>query len=145
MTEILVHQTELISVWCDPERSLIRHCIHAYCHSDPIREALNAGTDALIAHECTIWLSDDRLNRPLTPEDADWGKTQWFPRTRAAGWTHWALVKPRQVVAQLNIKQFVDYYHPLGVQAAVFTDLDEAETWVESLQELPAKRPAMGR
>lgn len=130
MSRTCVHESELISVWCDPVLRLVHHQIHRYCHSEPFRTALSAGTDALIVHRCTAWLSDDRLNGPLTPEDGEWARKHWFPRTQAAGWTHWAMVKPERVVAQLNVQQFTDEYAEKGIQVAIFSEPEAAFEWL---------------
>lgn len=135
MSRICIHQDDLITVWCDPERKLIHHEIHGYCHSEPFRAALGAGTDAMARHGCTAWLSDDRRNGPLTPEDAEWAINEWFPRTRAIGWTHWAVVKPERAVAQLNVQQFVDSYRERGLEVAVFDDPVVALQWLQTIEE----------
>lgn len=130
-SRFVVHESPQITVWCDPEDGCIHHQIHSYCFGPAFRDALNAGTDALIEHGCTKWLSDDRNNGPLSPDDATWATSQWFPRTRAGGWTHWAMVKPHAVVAQLNVQQFIDLYRTKGVTVEVFTELDKAQRWLD--------------
>lgn len=130
MNGLKIHEGERVRVWCSPALRLVHHEVLAHCHGEHFRTALTLGTDALIEHGCTRWLSDDRRNGPLSPEDAEWAKTVWFPRTRDAGWTHWAVVKPRSVISQLNVQQFIDLYGKQGITVRVFEDPDEALSWL---------------
>lgn len=130
MNRLAILESDQVNVWCVPALKLIHHEMASHCHSEPFRNALTAGTDALLEHGCTGWLSDDRNNGPLSPEDAEWAKTVWFPRTRAAGWTHWAMVKPKSVISQLNVQQFIDLYGTQGITVRIFEEPDAALSWL---------------
>jgi hypothetical protein len=56
----------------------------------------------------------------------------WFPRVLQAGWKFWALVVPEDIMARMNLKQFVDSYFEQGLHIMVFTDPKEAMEWLES-------------
>lgn len=82
-------------------------------------------------HGATRWLSDDRLHRALAPEDEDWAQDVWFPQAKAAGWRHWAVMQPESAVGRLSSARFRKWYADQGVNAMLFTDLEEAFQWLE--------------
>jgi len=131
MNQILVADNSLISVWIYPERKMIHHVMKTYCHGEPLRDALMKGLAALEQYGATKWLSDDRANGALLPEDAEWATEVWFSRTRAAGWKHWSVIQPQKIIGQVNMARFVKMYADLGVNARMFDDPDEAMKWLE--------------
>ena len=94
---------------------------------------MNNGADTLKKYGATKWLSDDRENMALTPEDSQWATTNWFPRSVKEGWKTWALVVPTDTMAKLNMKEFVDQYFEQGLRIMVFTDPEEALQWLGTI------------
>jgi len=81
-------------------------------------------------------LSDDwirRTNGAIVPEDIAWSVQTWFPRARAGGWKHWAMVQPRKIIGQLNIARGLKAYSEQGINARMFSDPDEAMARVDAL------------
>ncbi len=115
-----------------PEKKIVHHQLHKFIFGKEFREFLLAGTDVMKKNQARKWLSDDRANTVLSKEDADWGQTNWFPQTLAAGWKYWAIVQPEKVLAQAGMERLVAQYSALGVTAKFFTDPDEAMKWLES-------------
>ena len=132
MAKSVILDNEHITVWFDSEHRLVHHQMHKYTHGEPFREALLAGLDAFRAHGATKWLSDDRANNALPPDDEEWATTVWFPQVRDAGWKFWAIVLPEMVVGQMNIKRYVDMYAKQGITVRMFSDPVEALRWVSS-------------
>lgn len=131
MNQILIADNDLISVWIYPERQMIHHVMKTYCHGEPLRDALMKGVAAMAQHRATKWLSDDRANGALVPEDVEWANQIWFPLTRAAGWKHWSVIQPQKIIGQVNMTRFVKMYAELGINARMFDDPDEAMKWLE--------------
>jgi hypothetical protein len=131
MPKITVHETEKVTVWCYPEKGIIHHQMHQYCYREPFRAALTAGVEAMREHRCDKWLSDDRVNGALAPDDEEWATKIWFPKARDAGWKFWAMVQPVQVVGQLNVTRFVKMYSELGITANMFSEPGPAFEWLE--------------
>jgi hypothetical protein len=142
MGTVTVYDVDAITVWCNAERQLIHHKMHKFCAGEPFRAALTAGTEAMMTYRANKWLSDDRANGALSPEDETWATTTWFPRTVAAGWKHWAVVLPKLVVGQMNVGRFVTRYRDLGINAKVFADPDSAAQWLATTDDSrpPSKR-----
>jgi hypothetical protein len=128
---LTVHETELITVWCYPTKRIIHHQMHKPIYGHALHEALLKGIDAMRQHRGSKWLSDDRANGALPPEDLEWGDKIWFPMTVKAGWKFWALVQPEKVIGQMNMRRFVKLYGDRGVTVQVFSDPDEAMAWLE--------------
>jgi hypothetical protein len=131
MNRSLLVDNDLISVWVYPERKLIHHHMKAYCFGHEFREALTRGVEAMEQYRATKWLSDDRANGALPPDDEAWASTVWSRRARAAGWRRWSIVQPAKLIGQINMARFVKLYTELGVDARMFSDPDEALRWLD--------------
>ena len=131
MNPILVLETSLITVWAYPEKRLIHHEMRKFCHGDEFRNGLDRGLEALELYKASKWLSDDRANSVL-PEDEAWASQDWVPRAKAAGWKHWAMV-PAGALGHHRASRFVKNYLELGINARMFSDLDEAMKWLDEL------------
>jgi hypothetical protein len=130
MPEITILQNEYATLVYHPEEKLVHHTFHKPIGGDEFRNVLNTGIKILAENQASKWLSDDRCNSALSREDTDWSKTDWFPRAVAAGWLYWALVVPQDIMARLNLKEFVDSYLDQGLQIRVFTKPEEAMKWL---------------
>lgn len=129
--KISLVDNDMISLWVYPRRGIIHHQMKGHCHGDRFRDTLTRGTEAMVQYKATKWLSDDRANSALLAEDATWGQTAWFPKTKAAGWRHWSVVQPAKVIGQMNMARFVKDYLQHGINARMFSDPDEAFTWLD--------------
>ena len=135
MTKITLADNAYITMECIPEKKMIRHVIHKPIERrlDLLQDALNAGTDALIQHQCNKWLSDDRKNGPLPEEQIEWATGDWSPRTIQAGWKYWANVVPEELVAAGALTPLIEDLHQYGLKMRVFTAVEAAEAWLESV------------
>jgi hypothetical protein len=131
MNRIIVFEHERMSVWCYPPRGLIHHEMHKPTAGDTFRNALRAGLTAMREYKATRWLSDDHLHIALAPEDEVWAQDVWFPQSKAAGWKHWAVIQPKSAVGELSSSRFRKWYASRGINARLFTDVDEAHRWLD--------------
>ncbi len=130
MPTIVALDNEFATVRVVTEKRMIHHEFKQYIYGPRLREALTVGAELMEQHKAIRWLSDDRKNGPLPPADADWAKNVWFPRVVKAGWKKWAVVVPEMVLGQMNIQMFIDTYQKQGIEAKVFSNADEAMTWL---------------
>lgn len=133
MNKILIADNPFITMWAYPDRKLIHHHMKAYCHGADFRDALLKGLTALRTYKATKWLSDDRANGALPRVDEEWATTSWFPLVLAAGWRHWAIVQPAKVIGRINMARVTRKYNDLGMNVRMFSDPDEAMTWLDAL------------
>jgi hypothetical protein len=131
MSKMTIIDNEFVTLWYYPEKKIVHHQFHKFLYGQAFRDALNAGVELLQKYGAQKWLSDDRKNSALPKEDVEWAETDWFPRTKKAGWKYWALVLPEQVIGQMNMKRFVRDYSEQGVTVQVFSDPAEAMIWLE--------------
>lgn len=129
---ITVFAHEKMSVWCYPTRKLIHHEMHKPTAGDVFRSALLAGLEAMRKYQADRWLSDDRQHTALAPEDEDWAQEVWFPQAKEAGWRHWAVMQPQSAVGSLSSARFRKWYAERGVNAQLFTDIEEAHRWLDA-------------
>ena len=137
--------SEIISLVENEYATLIYHCDAKFIHhtfhqpigGEAFREVLNTGITTLAEHQSTKWVSDDRENMALSREDTAWSKEDWFPRAVEAGWKYWALVVPQNILARMNMKEFVDSYAVQGLRIRVFSKPEEAIAWIKTCDRLP--------
>jgi hypothetical protein len=123
---------EFATLWFHPETKIVHHQFHKPIGGQSFRDVLDKGLEAFQEANAQKWLSDDRGNSALSPEDSDWGINNWAPRVIAAGWKYWAIVMPEKVIGQMNMQRFMKIYSEQGVSVRVFSDPDEAMQWLES-------------
>jgi hypothetical protein len=109
---------------------IVHHTFHEVIAGENFRTVLNNGVELLRKHGAKKWLSDDRMIGALNEEDTQWSMNDWFPRAKAAGWKFWALVVPADIMARMNLKEFVDSYYEQGLRIMVFTDPEAAMEWL---------------
>jgi hypothetical protein len=134
MLPIIIVDNEYTTVQYLPDKKIIYHTIHKPIDDQPLKDALNAGTDALEKYGACKWLSDDRKNGPLSAEMLEWGRNTWDVRTIAAGWKYWAEVVPEAVVSAGTMIPVIEALYELGLRMMVFTDLEKAFAWLDSFE-----------
>jgi hypothetical protein len=133
MNANVILNNEYATVLYYPESGIVHHTLHKPTTGEPFREVMLAGLEAMKANGAQKWLSDDRPNQTIPPEDAEWGERVWFPQVKAAGWKYWALVVPNELEGRLRMKDFVDLYYERGIRIMVFSTPEDALTWLESV------------
>jgi hypothetical protein len=132
--DILI-DNEYITVRYLPDKRTIYHTIHKPFSGQLFRDALLAGTKSLIENGACKWLSDDRLNGPLSEEDTVWALQVWHAQAIAAGWKFWAVVVPPEVVAAGSLVPIIDSLFERGLRMMAFADLGQAQAWLDQMQE----------
>ena len=130
MIELLNNEFATLIVY--PEKRIVHHRFKKYIYGEAFQEVMTKGADIFIEHHCNKWLSDDRENAALRKEDIEWGQKFWENRILEQGWKFWALVMPKKVIGQINMRGIVDRYKSLGVTVQIFDDPDKAMQWLEA-------------
>lgn len=133
MSANIIIDNEYATLCYYPEHGIIHHTFHKPIGGQPFRDVLLNGLKTMQANKASKWLSDDRANQALPPEDSTWGTDVWFPQVQAAGWKFWALVVPESIIGRLNMKEFVESYSEKGIRIMVFTDPDKALKWLKEV------------
>lgn len=113
-----------------PRPKIVHHELRTVVQGERFRTILERGLELFIQNGACKWLSDDRGNGPLTPEDSEWAVTSWSPRVTAAGWKYWAVVMPEKVIGQMNMTGWIKMYAQKGVTVAAFTEPEPALKWL---------------
>jgi hypothetical protein len=133
MNRIAILENEGMSLWYYPDTKIVHHQFHIPVSGKRFRETLMAGTEVLKKNNARKWLSDDRAyTEPLPPEDMEWGFQEWGPKNVLAGWRFWAIVLPPSFIGQMSLTKIEKTYSSIGVVAKVFTEPDEAMSWLEA-------------
>ena len=135
MQPITVVDNEYITLQYLPDKKCIYHVVHKPIPDQPLKDALEAGTEALTKYGAHKWLSDDRKNGPLSKEIQEWGVNDWDPRTVKAGWKYWANVVPQELVAAGALAPVMQFLFGIGLRLQVFSDMDEAIQWLDSMKD----------
>jgi hypothetical protein len=131
--DVILVDNEYITVKYDPEHKFIHHTVHKPVEGWDLRNALLAGSEALKKYGASKWLSDDRLNGPISDEDREWGVENWNIPTIEAGWKYWALVVPTEVVAAGSLVPVMSHWYELGLRMMVFSSMDKAVEWLDNV------------
>lgn len=132
MTEHIVFENDMGIVRYDDDGSFIYHTFLKPVSGQGFQDILNRGLAALEHYGADKWLSDDRLNTAFSPTDVEFAVTDWGPRAAAAGWKYWALIVPDDMEARAGMRDIMTPFHALGVQVALFSDIDKAKAWLRS-------------
>jgi hypothetical protein len=131
MATLTVYDSPSVTVWYHEDKKIVHHQVHRFVRGEEFQAFLLAGTEALEQHKAQKWLSDDRGSPVLAQDDLTWGHDVWFPRTAAAGWRYWAIVRPEKVLARVTMEHLVKEYGAAGVTAKFFENPDDAMKWLE--------------
>ncbi len=118
------------ALWYHTDTKIVHHELRRFVTGTELREILTRGVEVFEQRGACKWLSDDRGNGPLHPDDAAWAVNTWAPRVMAAGWKYWAVVMPRKVLGQMNMRQWIDMYAEKGVTVRAFDAPSEAIEWL---------------
>lgn len=115
------------------DSAVVHHTIKGKLSSEEFRDLLTKGAECLEKNKATKWLSDDRKNGPISPEDSTWGEVVWGTRVLKAGFKFWAIVVPVNAVGSLQMRRFANTYRDRHVTVEIFSDLQKALSWLESM------------
>ena len=132
MTDIII-DNEYITVQYRSDIEAVHHTFHQAIEGYVLRNALDAGIGVLQRYGAIKWLSDDRNNAGVSPEDTEWSMNDWGPRAAEAGWKYWALVVPESIAGRVDMSGIVQRFWELGVRVNVFTSVEDAEDWLRSV------------
>jgi hypothetical protein len=133
MSTLTIMDSDGATLWFHPEARIVHHRFKRPVGGDELKEVFEGGLELFVVHGARKWLSDDRANYALAPDDAQWARDDWAPRAAAAGWDYWAIVLPKSVVATMDMRTHMDHGLRLGVDVQVFSDPLLALAWLESV------------
>jgi hypothetical protein len=131
MSTTTVIDNDYLTLFYHADKKIVHHIYKPPIGGKYLKEGLNVGTELLREHGATKWLSDNRAFAATTDEETQWINTNWLPRAVDAGWKYWALVVPHGMKARMNMSEFTEAFYKEGVRVMVFTDPDEAMSWLE--------------
>jgi len=131
MSTITVIDNQHVKLFYHPDTKIVHHIYQSTIGGTYLKEELNKGIELLKQYNAVKWLSDNRQIEGHTEEETEWINTDWLPRAIAAGWQYWALVVPRATMGRMNMNEFVESFHEMGVRVMVFTEPDAALLWLQ--------------
>jgi hypothetical protein len=131
MPTVTILDDEDMSLWYHPETGIVHHSIHKYLLPGLFRRLLTASAELLETHRAGKYLSDDRSNVVVDPEDIRWADENWYPRVLEAGLKRWALVLPATMVGTLQARTILNERRSRGLEAEGFDTVEAAMAWLE--------------
>jgi hypothetical protein len=128
----LVVDNPYVRLYFHRDSRIVHHQMVQHVEGSAFRDVLTRGAELLEKTRATKWLSDDRVHLRMVEADEQWAKAIWFPRVQAAGWKHWAIVKPESAIGALNLSRISQNFAKLGVNARIHGDFDEALAWLKA-------------
>jgi hypothetical protein len=129
MRETIIQKGRM-SLFFHPLEKIVHHQMHQYPGLELLQEVLMRGMELLKETGATKWLSDDRNGGAVPKSHHEWGDKVWAPQAIDAGWRHWALVLPNDLLHTANMQKLVRLYTSQGVTVQTFSDPDEAFRWL---------------
>jgi len=126
-----IFDDEYASLWYHPEEKVVHHKIKGFLGQGMFEKLLSAGAELMEKHGARKWLSDDRNNVVVSPEDVQWADEVWFPRVRQAGFRYWAVVVPSLTVGAVQLKNLQTKRREQGVTVELFETVEAAMAWLE--------------
>jgi hypothetical protein len=123
---------EFATLLYHPQHKIVHHTFHQPVWGASFRDVLTRGVELLERRGATKWLSDDRANGALRPDDGKWAMEVWSRRAIAAGWKYWAIVMPDAGLGKANMRRFIREYADQGVTVQIFGSPEEALTWLRN-------------
>lgn len=123
---------EFVSLWYHVDAKVVHHKIKTFLTPGVFERLLSTGADVLEKHGVKKWLSDDRNNVVIAPEDMKWADAVWHPRVQMAGFRYWAIVVPSMAVGALQLKSVLQKRRKQGLIVELFETVDEAMAWLRS-------------
>jgi hypothetical protein len=127
----LCYESDTATLYFHRRTRILHHQLRGFLHGKEFRQLLEAGLTELKKRGASKWLSDDRLNGPITAADEEWSKKNWTPRALRSGWKYWAVVFPEKVLGQMNMRRWIDAHAEKGLTTQGFADPEEARRWLE--------------
>lgn len=133
MSKELIYDSPSATLWFHPEKKILHHKIHRYMPEEEEKEFLLLGTKTLQERDAQKWLSEDQTSSAMNKDFFEWGTTEWFPKTIAAGWKYWAIIQPNHIISQIEHEKMAKDYGAMGIEARFFDAVEEALEWLESI------------
>jgi len=128
---ITVLESDAVCLWYHPRAGIVHHQLLKPVGGDTFQKVLLAGLCLMNEHHARKWLSDDRANPVLSPEDGAWSQEYWLPRAIQAGWKYWAVLPPEKARGQVTMKRLVAFVgEESGVTIEIFSDPEKALQWL---------------
>ncbi len=128
----VILQNEFATLVYHPRSRIVHHTFHQPVPTDIFRAVLTRGVELLEQRGATKWLSDDRGNTALHPDDAKWSMGEWTERASAAGWRFWAVVLPDMALGRASMRRFLKHHIERGLRVRVFEQPEDALRWLEA-------------
>lgn len=110
---------------------IVHHTFHKPLLDSTFRDVLTKGVELFEKRGAVKWLSDDRGNSALHPDDGKWAMEVWSKRIVAAGWKYWAIVMPDAALGKANMRRFIREYADRGIEVRIFGSPEEALEWLK--------------
>jgi hypothetical protein len=128
----LILQNSRVTLWYYPALKIVHHQMVQSPSSEEARELLSRGADTLELYGAIKWLSDDRGNTLMRPQDERWANAEWLPRVLRAGFKYWAIVLPVAAIGKLNMQRLANEHARRGIVSRVETRPHAAFDWLRA-------------
>ncbi|MGC4089512.1 MAG: hypothetical protein QM756_16800 [Polyangiaceae bacterium] len=130
----LILENNHLLLWYYPELKIVHHEMVQAPTSEEFRALLSKGADVLERNGAIKWMSDDRGNTMLRPDDEQWADSEWLPRVLRAKFKFWAIVLPVAAIGKLNMQRIATQHARRGIVSRIETMPNPAFEWLKAQQ-----------
>jgi hypothetical protein len=127
----VILENEYATLVYHSKHKIVHHTFHKPLVGTVFKDVLTRGVELFERYRATKWLSDDRSNSALHPDDGKWAMEVWSVRTIKAGWKYWAIVMPDAALGRANMRRFIREYEDRGIEVNIFETANEALEWLK--------------
>lgn len=127
----VVLQNEHVTLWYYPELKIVHHQMMHSPPAETFRELLSEGAGLVERFRVSKWLSDDRGNTLLRPDEEKWANQVWLPRVLRGGFRYWAIVLPEAAIGKLNMRRLAAQHEQYGIVSHIASQPGKAFDWLK--------------
>jgi len=129
---MIIHESPNSQLEWLEKGSILRKTFRGFVLGEELRTTFQTGYEKVKSEKGCKWLSDNRFLDVYTQEDIEWINTIWLTNMIDLGWKYWAILEPEELIGQLTMEEFKDFYAEKGILLKVFHSMQEAEEWLEN-------------
>ncbi len=129
----IISKTPKYTIKYYPDFQIIHHHVVERLNGNEMYQLLTACIQTLRTKKANKWLSEDPPHMAYTKEMLEEGTLKWLSDALEAGWKYWAIIKPKNMIGQLNFELMMKMYSEKGIESRAFDDIDSAIEWLKNL------------
>lgn len=129
----VVFDTTYITIFFNPEESLVHLRWKGFASSEQFREGLNFALEVVKENQVENWLGDLKMMQAIQPADEEWSTKVWYPRLAESALNKMAIVTSLDFLNNSSVRRIVNASaDEISFETRYFVDVNDAHNWLIS-------------